>query len=64
MSSVVLLLYERDLLYIIFIRRFILVNFNLSNIKLMHMLNFLDTFSMGVTFFFLVEGEEIDECVG
>jgi hypothetical protein len=33
----------------IFIRSFIDVNFNVSSIKLMHMLNFLGTFSMGVT---------------
>jgi hypothetical protein len=43
-------LYEHDLLYIIFIQSFIIVNFNVSSIKLMRMLNFLDTFSMGVTF--------------
>jgi len=43
-------MYERELLYILFIRRFYVVNFNESSTKIMHMLNFLDTFSMGVTF--------------
>jgi len=49
MSSVIFLLYKRILLYIIFIQRLIVVNFNVSSINLMHMLDFLDTFNMGVT---------------
>jgi hypothetical protein len=43
-------LYELSLLYRLFIQCIIVVNFNVSSIKLMHMLNFLGTFSMGVTF--------------
>jgi hypothetical protein len=42
-------LYERSLLYRLFIQCIIVVNINVSNIKLMHMLNFLGTFSIGVT---------------
>ena len=34
-----------------FIRRVYVVNFNVSSTKIMHMLNFLDTFSMGITNF-------------
>jgi len=34
----------------LFIRSFYVVNFNVSSTKIMHMLNFLDTFSMSVTF--------------
>jgi len=37
------------LLYELFIRRFYVVNFNVSSTKIMHMLNFLDTFSMSIT---------------
>jgi hypothetical protein len=43
-------LYERILLYKTFIRSFNVVNFNVSSTKLMHTLNFLDTFSVGITF--------------
>jgi len=43
-------MYERELMYMLFIRSFYVVNFNVSSTKLMHMLNFLDTFSMGVTY--------------
>jgi hypothetical protein len=43
-------LYERMLLYKIFIQSFIVVNFNVSSTKLIHTLNFLDMFSVGITF--------------
>jgi hypothetical protein len=40
----------RTCIYVyLFIRSFYVVNFNVSNTKLMHMLNFLDMFSVGVT---------------
>jgi hypothetical protein len=48
-SSRVYLLCERSLLYRLFIQCITVVNLNVSSIKLMHMLNFLGTFSMGVT---------------
>jgi hypothetical protein len=54
-------LHEHDLLYILFIRRLIVVNINVSNIKLMHMLNFLDTFSMGVTFIEIGDAYSIED---
>jgi hypothetical protein len=47
-----IILYERVLLYNIFIRSFFVVNFNVSSTKLMHMLVFLDTSSMGVTIWY------------
>ena len=34
----------------LFIRSLYVVNFNVSSTKIIHMLNFLDTFSMGVTY--------------
>jgi hypothetical protein len=49
-----IIMYERIWLYNIFIRRLIVVNFNVSNTKLTHMLDFLDTSSMGVTKLLLV----------
>jgi len=42
-------LYERTLLYKIFIRRIMLWILMYLVLKIMHMLNFLDTFSVGVT---------------
>ena len=49
-SCLVTLMYERVLLYTIFIRSNLSCKFLMYPVlKIMHMLNFLDTFSMGVT---------------
>jgi hypothetical protein len=45
------LIVRTHLLYMIFIRSFYVVNFNVSSTKLIHMLDFLDTSSMGVTIY-------------
>jgi len=50
-SCMVSLMYERVLLYTIFIRSNLSCKFLMPPVlKIMHMLNFLDTFSTGVTF--------------
>jgi hypothetical protein len=43
------LIVRTHLMYEIFIQSFYVVNFNVSSTKLIHMLDFLDTSSMGVT---------------
>jgi hypothetical protein len=43
------LIVQTHLLYLLFIRSFYVVIFNVSNTKVTHMLDFLDTSSMGVT---------------
>jgi hypothetical protein len=45
-----IIIVRTPLLSFIFIRSFIVVIFNVSNTKLTHLLDFLDTSSMGVTF--------------
>jgi len=47
----VTLMYEQNLLYIVFIRVNLSCKFLMYPVlKIMHMLNFIDTFSMGVTY--------------
>jgi hypothetical protein len=46
---------EHILLYKRFIRSFNVVNFNVSSTKLMHTLNFLDMFSVSITYHYKIK---------